>query len=160
MPGKLNARVLSHVSLSIGAANNVSSCEVPLTSALWHIVVECAFKVASVAVLPFALDHLSLLVAANKLLIGLTKDVGALALLLAVSPFTGVYVLVCVVHNTLTMTLAIFPVAIVSANITVGLLANAALQVVAPFAAISVCLLFTAWCNSVSVNALSVTELK
>ena len=131
----------------------------PFASTLRHIVVEAAHEVASIRIFPVTLNHLALLVLANKLLACLEEDVSALTLFLAVCPLTRVDVLIGVVHHTFTMTLSVVPVAVVRTNIAVSLLANAALKVVLPAAAISVGCLFGTRGNSVDVITITIANL-
>lgn len=161
LPGKFDASFLSHICLSISAVNNVSSIEVPFASTFWHIVVERALEVAAVRVLPFTLNQLTLLVAANKFLARLVENVGALAFLLTVGPLSRVDILIHIVHDTLTVTLSVEPVAVVGANTTIGLFADSALEIFLPGAAIGVsdCVLKTSG-NSIGVDTVTRAFLK
>jgi hypothetical protein len=80
---------------------------------------------------------LSLLVLPNVLLTSLLDDVGALAFFVPVLPVARVDIGVGVGHHTFTVTLTIFPVAVVISDTNVFLLANAVLLVGVPLSTVS-----------------------
>ena len=87
-PAELGLLTLYISSLDLGVltVDLIVVGEVPDTLALRLVVVELAFVVGSVGVLPAALHDLSTLEGANVLLASLEENVGALAVLLSVLP--------------------------------------------------------------------------
>ena len=150
---------IGSLGLSVDAIHLVSVSEVPAASPLWLVAAELALEVGAVWIQPLATHELSILELSDVFLGGVIEDVGALAILLAISPVARVNVFVSVGHDSLSMALAGLPVAVVLAHLRVLLLADALLEIVLPLSLVSDWLLLGAL-SSVGVFSLSVSHLQ
>ena len=116
--------------LLIDALNLVSVGKGPLTSSLGLVVVEISLEAGSIGIAPQAFDHLASAPVTHVLFACLEENESSLSFLAALDPRAGVNVLVDVLHDTLTVTLAALPVAVVNANTGVDLFSNSVLLVV------------------------------
>ena len=133
LPTELDQVVLVHISpldLGVVAGDNVAVLEMPLTVTFWLIIVEVALEVCLIWIDPLAGDELSIFEGAHILHASVLEDVGALAVLFTILPLARVDVLILVNHNSLTMSVAFFPVTIVGADTSIVLLADTVLLVV------------------------------
>ena len=141
----------------------ISIAEVPFAYAFWLIIIEAALEESSIGVEPLALHELAILEVADVLHSSLLEDVGALAVLLALLPLTGVDVsgllFAGVDHDSLSVALSTEPVAIVTAYSGVDLLSDSALEVLLPGALVGVLHLLGALLG-VSVRALAFSVLE
>ena len=139
----------------------VSVSKVPGSLALGLVVVEVALEVSAVGVLPFALDHLSVLEGAHVLHARLVEHVSSLTIFLAVFPGARVDVLVRIDEDPLAVSLSVEPVSVVLANALVSLFSDSTLVIVLPFSSVGVFDIFFALATSGGSNgvcALSVAE--
>ena len=126
------------------ALQSVAILEEPGAGALWFVVLEATLEVDAVGIDPLALQQLALGPLTSHFHARCLEDVGAVALLLTVLPPAGVDIAIDVSESALTVTTAILPVAVVLADISVDLLADAALHVLFPAALVAVARLHVA----------------
>jgi predicted ATPase len=115
--------------LLIDALNLVSVGKGPLTSSLGLVVVEISLEAGSIGIAPQAFDHLASAPVTHVLFSCLKENESSLSFLAPLNPGAGVNVLVDVLHDTFTVSLATLPVAVVHANTGVGLFSNSVLLV-------------------------------
>jgi len=162
LPGELDFHAFDvrPLGLSVLAFNDVSVDEDPLAGTLRLVLVEFAFEVGAVGVDPLSSDQLAVLVVANVLLTSLVDDVGAFAFLVAVDPLARIDIRILVGHDTLAVTVAVFPVAVVSSDTNVHLLTDAVLLVAVPLPAVGNRRLASfGHLGGVSIDTLSLSDL-
>ena len=141
--------------LAIITFNNIFIFEMPSTWSFWLIVIKIAFEVSSILVKPFTFGHLSISKITNVFHSSFKEDISTLTFFFSIFPWTRINILICVNHNTLAVSQAVFPISLIAADSCVNLDSNSVFFVFFPLTHISVLYFF---CSFLRISISTITR--